>query len=126
MFKSYKNNIPIQLWCEDDKPATKILLKDRNALSDSELLSIIIGNDGSQNRSSLDAARLILNQSNDNLGEITKLTVSDLVKVGNITMAQATRLITAFEIGRRRGASEVIPKVKISSSSMLMIFSVLY
>ena len=89
----------------------------KNALSDSELLSIIIGNDGSQNRSSLDVARLILNQANDNLGEIAKLTVSDLIKVGNITLAQATRLITAFEIGRRRIASEVVPKVKISSST---------
>jgi DNA repair protein RadC len=114
---TYKNNIPMQQWCEDDKPATKILLKGRNALSDSELLSIIIGNDGSQNRSSLDAARLILNQANDNLGEIAKLTISELTQAGNITLAQATRVITAFEIGRRRGASEVVPKVKISSST---------
>jgi len=106
----------MQQWCEDDKPATKILLKGENALSDSELLSIIIGNDGSQNRSSLDAARLILNQANDNLGEIAKLTVSDLIKVGSITMAQATRVITAFEIGRRRSASEVVLKEKISTS----------
>ena len=115
--REYTNHLPMQQWQEDDKPATKILLKGRNALSDSELLSIIIGNDGSQNRSSLDAARLILNQANDNLGEIAKLTVSELTQAGNITMAQATRVITAFEIGRRRGASEVVPKVKISSSS---------
>ncbi len=105
----------MQMWCEDDKPTTKILLKGKMALSNSELLSIIIGNDGSRNRSCLDTARLILNKANDNLGEIAKLSVIELVKAG-ITMAQATRIITAFEIGRRRSASEVVPKEKISTS----------
>jgi DNA repair protein RadC len=113
---NYSKNIPMQMWCEDDKPATKILLKGKMALSDSELLSIIIGNDGSRNRSCLDSARLILRQANDNLAEIAKLSVSELTSTGNITLAQATRVITAFEIGRRRTASEVVPKVKISSS----------
>ena len=114
--KEYRHTVPMQMWCEDDKPVTKILLKGRMALSDSELLSIIIGNDGSPKRSSLDAARLILNHANDNLGEIAKFSVADLSATGKITTAQATRVITAFEIGRRRGTSEVAPKVKISSS----------
>jgi len=113
---TYRNNISMQFWCDDDKPTTKILLKGKMALSDSELLSIIIGNDGSRNRSCLDAARLILNQANDSLGEIAKLSVSELINAGNITMAQATRLITTFEIGRRRNASEVVSKDRISSS----------
>jgi DNA repair protein RadC len=113
---NYTNNIPMQMWCEDDKPATKILLKGKMALSDSELLSIIIGNDGSRNRTCLDSARLILNKASDNLGEIAKLSVTELATAGNITMAQATRVITAFEIGRRRSASEIVTKEKISSS----------
>ena len=113
--KEYKHTVPMQMWCEDDKPSTKILLKGKMALSDSELLSIIIGNDGSRSRSCLDAARTILHQANDNLGKIAKLSVIELVKAG-ITMAQATRVITAFEIGRRRSASEVVSKEKISTS----------
>ena len=36
--REYSNHLPMQLWQEDDKPATKILLKGRMALSDSELL----------------------------------------------------------------------------------------
>ena len=114
--EDYKPTIPMQMWCEDDKPATKLLLKGRMALSDSELLSIIIGNDSARKRSCLDSARQILNQSAGNLGEIAKLSAGDLIKAGNITMAQATRVIIAFEIGRRRSASEVIPKEKITSS----------
>jgi DNA repair protein RadC len=114
---SYSENIPMEMWKEDDKPATKILMKGKMALSDSELLSIIIGNDGSRMRSSLDTSRLLLNRANGNLAEIAKLSVTELSKNCNLTVAQATRVITAFEIGRRRAASEVIPKVKISSSS---------
>jgi len=113
--REYSNNLPMQLWQEDDKPATKILHKGKMALSDSELLSIIIGNDGSRNRSCLDAARRILHQANDNLGEIAKLSVVELVKAG-ITRAQATRVITAFEIGRRCSTSEVANREKISNS----------
>jgi DNA repair protein RadC len=104
------------MWCEDDKPASNILLKGKAALSDAELLSIIIGNDGFRNRSSLDAARLILNHAKDNLAEIAKFSVSELTTTGKITTAQATRVITAFEIGRRRSTSEVILKEKIASS----------
>ena len=106
----------MQMWCEDDKPASNILLKGKAALSDAELLSIIIGNDGFRNRSSLDAARLILNHAKDNLAEIAKFSVSELTTTGKITTAQATRVITAFEIGRRRSTSEVILKEKIASS----------
>ena len=64
----------------------------------------------------MDAARLILNQASDNLGEIARLSANELTKSGKITLAQATRVITAFEIGRRRGASEVVCKDKISTS----------
>jgi len=106
----------MQSWCEDDKPSTKILLKGKMALSDAELLSIIIGNDNSPRRSCLDTARLLIHQANDNLGEVAKLSVSELVRAGNITMAQATRIISAFEVGRRRDASEVSSRLRVSTS----------
>ena len=106
----------MQSWCEDDKPSTKILLKGKLAMSDAELLSIIIGNDNSRKRSCLDTARLLINQANDNLSEIARSSASELVTNGNITMAQATRIITAFELGRRRNASETASKKRISSS----------
>ena len=105
----------MQQWCEDDKPGTKILLKGKSSLSDAELLSLVIAND-TKGFSSLEAARMLLNSCKDNLGEIARLSATDIVKVSNITIAQATRVITAFEIGRRRRASEVVTKVKISSS----------
>jgi len=113
---TYDNNIPMQSWCEDDKPSTKILLKGKMAMSGAELLSIIIGNVSSRKRSCLDTARLLINKANDSLSEIARSSASDLVTNGNITLAQATRIITAFELGRRRGCSDAVSKKRISSS----------
>ena len=90
--KEYRNTVPMLMWCEDDKPATKLLMKGRAAVSDSELLSLIIAKDSS-GFSSLNAARKILFSCSDNLGEMARLSVTDLVREGNITLAQATRII---------------------------------
>jgi len=114
---TYNVNIPMQSWCEDDKPSTKILLKGKMALSDAEHLSIIIGNCTSPKRSSLDTARQLIHQANGNLGEVARLSISELMKAGNITIAQATRLTSAFEIGRRRDFSEVSSKLRIAKSN---------
>ena len=112
---NFQNNLPMSCWAEDDKPATKILMKGMASVSDAEVLSLLIAKD-TKDYSSLNAARTILNNCNDNLGEIAKLSVNELVKTGNITLASATRIITAFELGRRRSATEVLIKEKISSS----------
>lgn len=108
----------MQFWCDDDKPSTKILLKGITVLSDAELLSIIIGQESNRSPTCLDSARSILHNSNDNLGSIAKLSVVDLIKTGNIKIDQAIRVISAFEIGRRRNSAEVVAKEKITSSKI--------
>lgn len=110
-------NVPMQCWSDDDKPGTKILLRGSSVLSNAELLSIIIGNGNSRERSSLDAARLLLSDSHDNLGEIARSTVPELVRRGFITKTQAVRLNAAFELGRRRNVLEVVKAEKIFHSS---------
>jgi len=112
---SYRNNLPMACWAEDDKPATKLLMKGKTAISDAELLSLILAV-GRNGQSTLDAARLVLNQCNDNLGEIAKLSASDLVRSAGISRASAIRIIASFELGRRRSASEVTAAEKITSS----------
>lgn len=113
---TYRTHIPMQQWCEDDKPGTKILLKGTIALSDAELLSILIGNDSSRKRTSLDTARLLIHMANNSLGDIARSSVSELARKGNITRAQAIRVISAFELGRRRSMSDRVIKQSITSS----------
>ncbi len=106
---------PIKEWAEDDRPREKLLLKGRSALSDAELLAILMGS-GSRNESAVDLAKRILRQSNDNLIELSKLGVNELTKFKGVGEAKAISIIAAMELGKRRRGAEVLDKKKITSS----------
>lgn len=55
----------IKHWAEDDRPREKLLLKGKHALSDSELLAIIMGS-GNREETAVDLAKRILQNSNNN------------------------------------------------------------
>lgn len=113
-----ENDVPMSCWAEDDIPSSKLLLKGRAALSDAELLSIIIGNGSSRRQAnSLDCARAILQHTNNNLGEVCLLSFTDLIRIGSITKSQAIRIITCFELGKRRGNDSTPSKDRIRTSS---------
>jgi len=92
------------------------LLKGRNALSDAELLAIIMGS-GSRDESAVELGRRILETVGNNWHNLSKLGISDLTKFKGVGGAKAISIATALEIGRRRAAQEVPEKVKISQSS---------
>ena len=111
-----ENNYPIKQWAKDDRPREKLLLKGPQALSDSELLAILIGM-GTKKRSALDLAREILNLGKNSLPELGKRSVKELMKVKGIGEAKAISIVAALEIGRRRQASSSMEKSFVSSSS---------
>lgn len=106
----------IKYWAEDDRPREKLLSKSPTALSNSELLAILINN-GTRSRSALDLAKDILKLGKDNLNELGRLSVKDLQKVGGIGPAKAVTIAAALELGRRRQAAESLVKPAVSSSS---------
>jgi DNA repair protein RadC len=91
----------IKTWADDDKPRKKLLLRGRAVLTDAELLAILIGS-GSREDSALSLARKILKSANHNLGQLGKITVSQLMKFKGIGEAKAVTIAAALEIGRRR------------------------
>src|SRR5438128_1149680 len=95
------NNLKILSWAEEDRPREKLLLKGRSALSDAELIGILIGS-GTRSMSAVDLAKLILNKVNNDLNELAKLSVKDLQKFKGIGEAKAISIVSALEIGRRR------------------------
>lgn len=109
------NHIPISKWAEDDRPREKLMLKGKHSLSDAELLAILIGT-GSRKQSALDLAKTILTETHNNLIELSKLLVNDLMQFQGIGQAKAIIIIAALELGRRRRGSEVIQRKKIQSS----------
>jgi len=108
-------HVPMSEWCKDDQPRYKMLCKGKGSLSDAEMLCVILGA-GSSKTTSLDLAKKILQSANNNLAEVSKMSLSDLTKIKGIGQAKALSIIAAFEIGRRRNMCEVLIKNKITSS----------
>lgn len=112
---SYKKPFTIKYWKEDDRPREKLLNKGKSVLSDAELIAILIGS-GSKEESAVELAKKILASIENNLNELGKLAVDDLIKFKGIGEAKAISIITALELGRRRAAQTVLEKPKITSS----------
>ena len=113
---TYKNNsLSIKHWAEDDRPREKLVLKGKTALSDAELVAILIGS-GSRNESAVNLAKRILSSIDNNLNALGKLTVTDLQKFKVIGEAKAISIIIALELGRRRRLEEALEIPKITSS----------
>lgn len=68
----------IKSWAEDDRPREKLLLKGRAALSDAELLAIIMGS-GNRDESAVQLAQRILKAAHNNWNELAKFGVKDCV-----------------------------------------------
>lgn len=110
-----KEYYPIREWAESDRPREKLLLKGKQSLSDAELIAILMGS-GSRNESAVDLAKRILKSSSDNLIELSKLGVNDLIKFKGVGEAKAISIIAALELGKRRRGAEALEKKKITSS----------
>jgi DNA repair protein RadC len=113
-----QNNFPITHWSEDDKPREKLMLKGKSALSDAELIAILIGS-GSRNESAVELSKRILKSVNNNLNALGKLTVLQLIDFKGIGEAKAISIIAALELGRRRRAEDAVELIKITSSKMI-------
>lgn len=112
------NPFSIKFWAEDDKPREKLMLKGKSALSDAELLAIIIGS-GSRNESAVDLSKRILAHVQNNLNALGKLSLKQLMEFKGIGEAKAISIIAAAELGRRRREEEVPELVKINSSRVI-------
>lgn len=105
----------IKHWSEDDRPREKLLNKGKDALSDAELVAILIGS-GSRNESAVDLCKRILASTNNNLNALGKLSIKQLMEFKGIGEAKAITIIAALELGRRRRGEEALQQKKIESS----------
>lgn len=105
----------IKEWNEEDRPREKLFLKGRMALSEAELLAILIGS-GNRRDSALGISRKVLSETGHNLAILSRISVKNLMNVRGIGKAKAAVIIAALELGRRRREENVIEKMKLSSS----------
>ena len=109
------NNYSIKQWAKDDRPREKLLNQGPSRLSDSELVAILL-NHGTRDKSAIDLGKEVLQLGKNNLNELGKLTVKDLMRIKGIGEAKAISIAAALELGRRRQASSHLQKPIVSTS----------
>lgn len=127
-------NIPITQWALEDRPREKMLKRGIDALTDAELIAILLGS-GTQEMSAIDLGRKVLTEVGT-LGQLARSSVAELTRIKGIGPAKAITLVTAFELGRRKGiapdqilritsaesaANHLIPKLSDQSQEVFYV-----
>jgi len=114
--------ITIKDWAEDDQPREKLLHKGPAALSNAELIAILIGS-GNTDESAVELSKRIMMEVNDNFAELARLTIQDLQKYKGIGEAKAITIAAALEMGRRRNTSLLNekPQAKDSKTAFILL-----
>lgn len=107
----------IKNWSDDDKPREKLAQRGRSALSDAELIAILIGS-GSREESAVQLSKRILASVNNNLNDLGKLSLKQLMQFKGIGEAKAITIAAALEVGRRRRGEVAIEANKITGSAI--------
>lgn len=117
MADNQHKHLSIKAWAEDDRPREKLITKGRQALSDAELLAILLSS-GNKNETAVQLAQRILNSNQNSINQLAKLQLNDLKKYKGVGEAKAVTIAAALEIGRRRTDETNEEKVKITSSKV--------
>ena len=94
---SENSKTTIKCWAEDDRPREKLLLKGSAALSDAELIAILIGS-GNRQESAVELSQRILQHSFGNLIELSKLSIGDLMKFKGIETPEHAKTLAGLEL----------------------------
>ena len=113
--ENYDTKIGIKSWAEEDRPREKLSGQGRRALTDAELIAILIGS-GSRNETAVELSKRILYHYDNDLNKLGKASINELSNFKGIGEAKAISIIAALEIGRRRNDFETKPTDVISSS----------
>ncbi len=111
----YENPGTIKSWAEEDRPREKLMYKGKAALSEAELIAILIGS-GTTDLSAVDVSRIIMHSVSNNLNELARLSVKDLSKFKGIGEAKAITIVAALELGRRRKEQDRLQRRRITCS----------
>ncbi len=109
------NKRSIKDWADDDKPREKMMNKGKAAMTDTELLAILIRS-GKEGVTAVEVAQNLLAAANNSLVDLSYLTLKELTSIDCIGKAKAITIMAALEIGRRRLSAEASKKSIIGNS----------
>ena len=107
--------LTITQWAEEDRPREKMMMHGASALSNAELLAILIGS-GNAEESAVGLMRKVLNDYHNNLNELGKASIEELCRYKGIGSAKAISILAASELGKRRKEESVKERITILSS----------
>jgi DNA repair protein RadC len=114
-------HLAIHKWPDNEKPREKLINIGATALSDAELLAILL-HTGHKSKSALELAKEILRLANNNLSELGKINVKKLQKLRGVGYAKAVTILAAMELARRRQAGTIHKKTVINNGSDAAMF----
>ena len=106
----------IKDWAKDDRPREKLLRKSPQALSNAELIAILL-HTGNREKSAVELGREVMLKGKDSLDELGRLSVRDLVAIKGIGEAKAITIAAALELGRRRQSAPFLEKNTVRNSA---------
>ncbi len=111
----------INQWAEEDRPREKMMLHGASALTNAELLAILIGS-GNTEDTAVELMRKVLDGCHNKLGELGKCSVEDLCRYKGIGPAKAVTILAASELGKRRKEEEPKERVQIRCSTDIFAY----
>lgn len=116
--EEYKNRLAINQWAEDDRPREKLIHKGNKAISNAELIAILIRS-GTKQESAVDLAKRMLDQVKNNLNELAKMSVSEMCGFPGIGETKAATILAALELGSRIRKEEALTRDQVTDSKTL-------
>ncbi len=113
-----KDKLTISQWAEEDRPREKLERLGPEALSNAELLAILIGS-GSTQESAVDLMKRVLADYHNNLNTLGKVTIQDLCRYNGIGEAKAITILAACELGKRRQREKAEERPDLSSATAI-------
>ena len=112
------SRLTIAQWSEDDKPREKLRDKGPQALSNAELLAILIGS-GTPGTSAVELMQQVLGHCSNNLNTLGKMSIRELMQYKGVGEAKAITILAACELGKRRQMEKAEERPELSTATRI-------
>lgn len=120
--KKETGHVPIKAWDEEDRPREKLMSRGASALTDAELLAVLIGS-GTTGYSAVEVGAALLDWADGSLVELGRKDPAELQSFHGIGLARGVSIAAALELGRRRKAEDLpTPQYIRGSIDIVSIF----
>jgi DNA repair protein RadC len=114
----YMEKLNINEWAEEDRPREKLMRLGADALSNAELLAILIGS-GSTKETAVELMKRVLKDCDNNLNTLGKMGIKELCNYNGVGEAKAITILAACELGKRRAREKAAERPDLGSATAI-------